>query len=51
MSTIGPAYTTGSQTTLSEMICNRCGALFDAQVTMLEAGPLFDEPKYEEQRP
>jgi N-methylhydantoinase B len=51
MSTIGPAYTTGPQTTLSEMICNTCGALLDTQVTMLEAGPLFDEPKSEEQRP
>jgi N-methylhydantoinase B len=51
MSEIGPAYTTGPQTTLSEMVCTACGALLDAQVTMLEAAPLFDGPKSEEQRP
>jgi hypothetical protein len=42
MSKIGPAYTTGPQTTLSEMVCTECGALLDAQVTMHGAGPLFD---------
>jgi N-methylhydantoinase B len=42
MTTIGPAYTTGPRTTLSEMVCPTCGALLDAQVTMLESGPLFD---------
>jgi hypothetical protein len=51
MTTIGRAYTTGPQTTLSEMVCPACGALLDAQVTMLESGPLFDGPQPVEQRP
>jgi hypothetical protein len=42
MSTVGPAYTTGPQTTLSELICTQCGTLIDAQVTMQGAGPLLD---------
>ena len=42
MSTIGPTYTTGPDTTLSEMICQECGALLDAQVTMRGSEPLFD---------
>ena len=42
MSTITPAYTTGPHTTLSELICKKCGALLDAQVTMQGAEPLFD---------
>jgi N-methylhydantoinase B len=45
MSTIGPAYTTGAQTTLSEMVCTECGELMDAQVTMQGAAPLFDGSK------
>jgi N-methylhydantoinase B len=50
MSTIGTAYTTGPQTTLSEIMCKTCGALLDAQVTMLGVGPLFDGSKLEQQR-
>ena len=42
MSKIGPAYTTGPKTTLSEIICTECGALLDAQVTMQGVEPLFD---------
>jgi hypothetical protein len=51
MSTIGPAYTTGPQTTLSELVCKTCGVLLDAQVTMLGAGPVFDGPKRQGQCP
>jgi N-methylhydantoinase B len=40
LSTVAPAYTTGPQTTLTEIICKACGALLDTQVTMLERGPL-----------
>jgi hypothetical protein len=42
MSKIGPAYTTGPKTTLSEIICTECGALLDAQVTLQGVEPLFD---------
>jgi N-methylhydantoinase B len=49
MTTVGPAYTTGPQTTLSEMVCTQCGALLDAQVTMLGGAPLFDGPLSQEQ--
>jgi N-methylhydantoinase B len=42
MSTVGPAYSTGPRTTLSEMICTECGALVDTQVTMQGAGLLLD---------
>ena len=42
MSAIGPAYSTGPDTMLSEMICKECGALLDAQVTKRGAGLLLD---------
>jgi hypothetical protein len=42
MSTIARAYTTGPKTMLSEIVCRKCGALLDAQVTMQGAQPLFD---------
>jgi hypothetical protein len=51
MSTIGPAYSIGPQTMLSEMVCKECGALLDAEVTMRGAEPLFDGPMPQEQRP
>jgi N-methylhydantoinase B len=42
MSSVGPAYTTGSKTFLSETVCPACGGLLDAQVTMQGAAPLYD---------
>ena len=42
LSTVASAYTTGPQATLTEIICESCGALLDTQVTMLETGPLCD---------
>lgn len=45
MSRIGPAYTTGPRTMLSEIVCTGCGALLDAQVTMQGEEPLFDGAK------
>lgn len=44
MSSIGPAYSTGPDTMLAEMVCVECGALIDAQVTKRGSGVLLDGP-------
>jgi ribosomal protein S27E len=43
MSEIVPSYTTGPLTTLSEILCSKCGTLLDSQVTMQGAGPLLND--------
>ena len=43
MSEIVPSYTTGPLTALAEIVCRRCGALLDTQVTMQGAGPLLND--------
>ncbi len=42
MSSVGPAYSTGPDTMLTELVCVECGALLDAQVTKRGAGVLLD---------
>jgi N-methylhydantoinase B len=39
---LDPAYTSGPETLLAELVCTKCGALLDTEVTKVGMPPLFD---------